>query len=384
MPSRRHPARRAAVLAAGLLAAPVGACSPPAPGSAVPPPGRTTGAASATTEGAAGTGWTARALSGGIVARWSGQGLQVSRDDGTTYVDVPPPPTAMSSVRDVAATTSQVAVASVVDGRPAVWLTDDAGPDRSPVVLVPPQGAPTDSVGDVQLDVADGRLSGLASRLSTSSSFAAGQSYAAPSRDDGSWSGRSAPGIGSMVPVDGRLWGVVGPTASGLARSGDGGRTWSPVDLRGCPADDGSLTVLGRSDQDQVVVAVTAGRGRTTQVVLCTSTDGRAWTPSSSVALLTAVGAGVALPGTMAGPDAVLLDPDGSRAVVSPVGGPPRVVLTHGLPSGVTSVSAADADHLVALVVVSGCGSTGKVSCGSWPASYVTTDGGRTWHLLAG
>lgn len=192
---------------------------------------------------------------------------------------------------------------------------------------------------------------------------------------------RTAATDSAPVTWHGATWRAGGPLSSQLRRGDAPVRiTGLPLRLSNVPTDAATVGDPAVLADGSLMVPVTVRTGTRAATRIYTTTDGTHFRLRTTVQLRGSYGSGVA-PATaiQAGGSVAVLDTAGSRTVTwSPQSGKVSRMTTRGLPGAPQSVRFTGAESGRAVVEATHCSS--KTNCAPNPTTYLTSDGGRSWH----
>jgi hypothetical protein len=294
--------------------------------------------------------------------------LLVTADNGKTWRDV----TAPGLTGTVRTAFFQDArngwMASAASGTINVARTGDGGYTWHTTTLHTSAG-----VASLRLSFGSSQVGGVLVQHVSSSNFSLADFYA--TRDGGAtWRTSPAPAAGSItIAASGQTWLAGGVDGSQLYASGDLGAHWTDA----TPHTGATTTAVGLPAGG--IQPVTTVKGSHSELDFVSG--GR---QTGGVALAEPLGQGAMPAIASANGNFVVVDPAGGHLYRTDRNGTVVAsVQPHGLPSGVTSVSFADAKLGWAVATASGC-LAGKQRCGTVTTLLATTDGGQSWQQILG
>lgn len=307
--------------------------------------------------------------------------LDVTRNGGKKWTQVPLPTTA-TSVADVAVLSDEMVSVAGENNAEAVEIARRGNGSSAWDTESVPVGV---AVSSGEVVDRRGTLDGVMVTAQTSSNFSQGVWLTSP--DGGAtWKTHAAPAGGTVTAADDRLWLVGGPLGSSLYSSVDDGSDWAQVTV---PTPSGgsqkawALTPVQTDGNGGIVLTET--RNHTTRVMTGThSSSGWAWQAGPSLDLGGSYGAGTSARASSVA-DGVLwvLSPVNKLARVDLSSGTVTTVNVNGLPTdGTITIHATSADDAWANYANDTCPRSQIAPCVPTAGIAATTDGGQSWTAL--
>lgn len=278
----------------------------------------------------------------------------------------------------IAATDDEILAAGLAQARTAIVVRSaDSGRSWQGVGRV--ELPTTSGIASISIGMVDQKYVVVGTEM-TSSNVSFG-SWGSTSDGGADWDAGNTPVGGAIGTAGGEFWLNGGVVGDEVFRS-QTGRTWDAVSL-GVQGNSWTAGQVYEGAMGSVVLPVTRHEESGSILDFLVSSDAESWTVGGSIAG-PPTEVGVTIPSVVnASNEWFAILPDGSRVMSGTIGASEDVepISPNGLPSNVLDVAYIGPKTLAAIASVDSC-PTGKASCESTTAVFVSDDGGQTWRLL--
>jgi len=301
-------------------------------------------------------------------------GLDVTRDGGQDWTNLPLPPASASAIAISVLASETVVVAPDADDTALVVDTYSSAGGQWQA-----QQVPVDlPVGAAQIVDAAGTLAGIMVTAQTGAGFSEG-AWLGTSDGGGTWQEHLAPSGGDAIANDGQLWLSGGVGASSLYRSSDAGETWQKVVVP-TTLDQQQLVALGPVELTPNGFVVTATDSSQTQVI--TGSTSGSLSDGPTLSLGGQYGPGAPAESSQADDVLWVVSPVNQVARVNLSTGQVSTVDASGLPTNGTLVlDAISPTTAWASYTTNACQT--KTACLPESGVLETTDGGASWQEMS-